>query len=176
MAKREIRSGSSKLALVFGVDDTRVELALNRTAEKLKDFRRFWRDFYAPQWFSDILRNFRSQGGLVGGWRSLSPAYAAWKRSQVGNKPILVFTGAMQASFNIGDRNNVLKVTNTYVTLGSRLARVAVHDKGSGRVPQRRIFYTGPARVYKPLLDEFVAEEMRAAGMPNVRGGRNRVA
>lgn len=169
MAKRSTKFGTSKLSLTIGVDDTRIELALSGTAARLKDFRRFWTAFFAPQWFADIRRNFKTQGAPVGGWRALSPAYAAWKRSQVGNKPILQFTGTMLASFTEGDRNNILRVSRSRVELGSRMPRVAYHNLGTSRVPQRRILWTGPSRVYKPLLNQFVAEEMRAAGMPNVR-------
>jgi hypothetical protein len=167
--KRETKSGGSGWMLTFGVDSTNVELALSETAARLRDFRRFWREFFGPQWFADILRSFRTQGAPVGGWRALSPRYAAWKRSVVGNKPILQFTGAMMRSFEIGDRNNVFRVTKAYVELGSRMPRVAYHDRGTSRVPRRQILYTAPSRVYKPLLDQFVAEEMAAAGMPNVR-------
>lgn len=176
MAKRETKVGGGGWALTFGADDTAVELALSRTAERLRDFRRFWREFFAPQWFTDIRLNFSTQGKPVGGWRALSPRYAAWKRSQVGNKPILQFSGEMLRSFTIGDRNNVLKVGKTVVELGSRLPRVAYHNRGAGRVPQRRILWTGPARTYKPLLDRFVAEEMKAAGLPNVRLHGRRIA
>lgn len=173
MAMRQWRMGKGSMSLQIGADETRLVLPLTRFAERIGDFRRFWKQFFAPQFFSDIQRNFKSQGGLVGGWRALSPAYAAWKRSVVGQQPILVFSGEMKRSFTVGDRNNVLKVTKDHVEVGSKLPRVSIHNQGRGRVPRRRILYMGPRRVYEPLLARFVAEEAKSAGMPNVRyGGR----
>lgn len=169
MALRKITMGGGRFMLTFGMDDTGITLALSRAGERIKDFRRFWREYYAPQWFSDILKNFRTEGGPVGGWRALSPRYAAWKRRQVGPKPILQFRGAMISSFYIGNRNNIFKVTKTYVELGSKLERVAFHNRGGGRLPKRRILWTGPRRTYQPYLTTFIEEELRAAGLPNVR-------
>lgn len=165
MAIRKVKVGDSKFSLSITVDDTAVVLSLDNFANRLGDFRRFWREFYAPKFLNDILENFHTQGGSVGGWRSLSPRYAAWKRSVVGNKPILVFSGAMRDSFVIGNANNVLKVTKSSATIGSRLPRVMYHTKGMGRLPVRRVIFLGPAKTYKPLLDRFLLEEMEAAGL-----------
>jgi hypothetical protein len=176
MAQKILKTGvPGKLELSIGVDDEKLSLAVTGFARRLTDFRRFWREFWGPQFFTDIQKNFRSQGGAVGGWRALSPAYAAWKRKQVGNKPILQFTGRMMASFNPGDRDNIFQVTQAYVRAGSRLPRTYAHDTGT-RVPRRQIIFLGPRRIYEPLLDQFVAEEMAAAGMPNVKVGGRRIA
>ena len=48
----------------------------------------------ASQW---IDRNFRQQGGLVGGWRSLRPNTIAGRRK--GSSVILQNTGLLRASF-----------------------------------------------------------------------------
>ncbi len=161
---------SKAISMTVTVEDSRLELALENLSNRIKDFRRFWREFWAPQFFGDIQRNFRSQGGSVGGWRALSPKYAAWKRSVVGNKPILQFSGEMKASLMMGDRNNVFRSMKTRVIAGSRLPRVGYHNRGGGHLPRRQVIFIGPRKVYQPLLDRYVAEEMRAAGMPNVKG------
>lgn len=49
---------------------------------------------------SSVHENFRTEGGhgVAGGWKQLNPAYAEWKRQQVGDEPILVFSGKMRAA------------------------------------------------------------------------------
>ncbi|HEY8410195.1 MAG TPA: hypothetical protein VIK76_02290 [Pyrinomonadaceae bacterium] len=163
------RLGDRKLSFSVEVNNERLELTFKEAASRIADFRNFWVNYWGPQFFSDIRANFASQGGSVGGWRALSPEYAAWKRSVVGNKPILQFTGEMLASFTIGDRNNIFRAMKTRVVAGSRVKRVSYHNEGGGRLPKRQIIFIGPKRVYQPLLNRWVAEEMAAAGMPNVR-------
>lgn len=169
MPKKVQAFGPKSLNFSITVDNTKLDLVLHEVNARLSDFRRFWRQFWAPQFFGDIRANFASEGGSVGGWRALSPRYAAWKRSVVGNKPILQFTGAMLRSFRIGDRENVFRPMKTRVVAGSRLKRVKYHNEGGGRLPRRQVLFIGPKRVYQPLLNKWVAEEMKAAGMPNVR-------
>jgi hypothetical protein len=169
---RVFKSGEFVKLSISIDDDTTLEIPLRTFGQKLTDFRRFWKDFYAPQFFRDIARNFRSEGQPVGGWRALNPVYAAWKRSVVGNKPILVFSGAMRESFTLGGRSNVFRANKDHVYMGSKLKRAGWHHRGMGRLPRRQILWIGPRRIYQPLLDRFVAEELRAAGMPNVTGGR----
>jgi hypothetical protein len=168
MAIRKTTVGGKHASVTITVDDTQVTLALTNFADRLGDFRRFWREFYAPKFLNDVLENFHTQGGSVGGWRALSPRYAAWKRSVVGNKPILVFSGAMRDSFVIGNKRNVLKVTKASAEIGSSDPKVDKHQLGDG-VPVRRVIFIGPARVYKPLLDQFLREEMDASGLKGRR-------
>lgn len=49
---------------------------------------------------SSVHEQFRTEGahGLGGKWQPLSAPYATWKRQQVGDQPILVFTGKMRAA------------------------------------------------------------------------------
>lgn len=49
---------------------------------------------------SSVHEQFRTEGshGLGGKWKPLSPAYAAWKRQQVGEQPIMVFTGKLRSA------------------------------------------------------------------------------
>jgi hypothetical protein len=48
----------------------------------------------------DIHEQFRTEGAHGHGskWQSLNPDYAEWKRQQVGEEPILVFTGKGRAA------------------------------------------------------------------------------
>jgi Phage virion morphogenesis family len=47
----------------------------------------------------DVFEQFRTEGTFGHGskWKPLSPSYAEWKRQQVGDESILVFTGETRA-------------------------------------------------------------------------------
>jgi hypothetical protein len=94
--------------------DVQYSRAFEMLAEEASDLSEPFRDI-GTQLISSVHENFRTEGahGVAGGWKELSPAYAEWKRQQVGNQPILVFTGRMRAamidpsSLNISPRRLV---------------------------------------------------------------------
>lgn len=47
-----------------------------------------------------VHEQFRTEGshGLGAKWKPLSPAYAMWKRQQVGEQPIMVFSGKLRSA------------------------------------------------------------------------------
>jgi phage gpG-like protein len=169
VARRKVASGNSKLKLEVEIDDDVLELKLSRFAQKLDDFRRFWTDFFAPQFFDDVQKNFAAQGRFVGGWRALKPEYAAWKLRHYGPKPILVRTGAMRESLRTGGRGNILRAFKAYGIFGSTVRYLVFHQRGTRQMPQRRVLWIGPHATYKRLLAEFVRDEMRAAGFRDAR-------
>jgi hypothetical protein len=165
MAKRrfELLRGEAKIGIT--VDSDRTELALSTFGKRIADFRRFWTQYFAPQYFEDIQRNFAAQGRFVGGWRALSPQYALWKLKRFGPLPILVRTGAMRESFTIGGRGNVLRPSKARLVLGSTDRKVPYHQRGTRRMPRRQIIWIGPTQTYQRLLNRFVREEAQDSGL-----------
>lgn len=149
----------------IGVDDTEVTLKFNKFAQRLTDFRRFWVEYFAPQFFKDIQENFARSGALVGGWRALSPEYASWKLSKYGVRPILVLTGAMRESLRLGGRGNILRATKTRGTFGSSDRKVRFHQEGTRRMPRRQVIFITRGTVYQRLLNTYAREQLAWSGI-----------
>jgi hypothetical protein len=164
MAKQKIEMGGRALKLTLYIDDERMTLTLKNVVGRISDFRRYWADYFAPQFFADIQENFMQEGALVGGWRSLSPAYAAWKMRHYGPKPILVRTGALKASLIPKGRNNVLRAYKSRGEFGSSLKYLTAHQRGIG-VPRRQVLFFRSTRIFNRLLATWLRDEMNAAGM-----------
>ena len=80
-----------------------------------------------------VLRNFKSEGGKVGGW---TPFKIGGRRKPGGkidtSAKLLQDTGRLRASFNsVFDKDNV--------TIGSDLDYSEFHEKGMGHLPVRRM-------------------------------------
>lgn len=157
------------MSLSVTVDDERIAVPLTKLAQAVSDFRRFWSEYFAPQFFVDVRDNFAAEGRFVGGWRALSPKYAAWKLKKYGPKPILEATGRMKRTFRIGAPGNIMRVTRARAVFGSSDPKVPFHNRGTARMPQRKILYFRSMRVYSRLLAEFVRDEMQQAGFKNAR-------
>lgn len=152
--------------LVFHLDGAeRLRVPLEKVARRIGDLREFWREYWGPAFFELVQQNFSTEGGLVGGWRALSPRYAAWKIAHFGRLPILQLSRAMQSSFNIGARNNVFKVTKTRVEAGSRDRKVPYHQAGTNRMPKRRIVTPLPSAQVRRLLNQYLRDQMDEAGL-----------
>jgi hypothetical protein len=88
-------------------------------------------------------QQFATEGGYSGlPWKPLDPAYAAWKESQVGPNPILVFTGAMRST--LLNRRAALTITPkrlVYKPVGEHDDLASYHQGGSADrgLPQRRM-------------------------------------
>lgn len=90
-------------------------------------------------WIDD---NFRSQGGLVGGWLELSEATVKRRRkggnSKFPDTQILQDIGTLKSSFdNYGGTGYKLGIAR--VRVGSELIYAGTHNFGRDRIPQRRI-------------------------------------
>jgi phage gpG-like protein len=156
---------SKTMKLTVTIDDEKLSLSLSRFGQSLTDFRRFWTDFFAPQFFADIQTNFATQGGYVGGWRALSPEYAAWKLSHYGSKPILQRRGDLINSLRIGAGKNIMKVTKAQALFGSKVPYLAYHQFGTDRMPRRIVLFFRSMPLYARLLSQFLREEMKRAGL-----------
>ena len=116
----------------------------------------------ASQW---IDRNFQQEGGLVGGWRALSPNTIVGRRK--GSSVILQDTGLMRASFTPYWDDKVAIV-------GSADKKSLWHEKGTSPytiMPTRRIFLAFPHAGGRPLGKATLfpsAERKFAAGTPFV--------
>lgn len=110
---------------------------INRTlegfADRAQDMRPAWdnvREFftdYEEKWFADRGR----------GWKQLSPSYAAWKEKHYPGQPILVREGEMEASLTDGPAIDVREPS--YAIFGTDDPKAALHQRGEGRLPQRRV-------------------------------------
>lgn len=167
MARQTYRIGGDTFGLKFTVDDDELSLKFGRFANRLSDFRRFWYTVFAPQFFEDVQRNFQTEGRSVGRWRALSPRYAAWKLRTYGRLPILQRTGRLIESWRIGGRGNYLRAWRKSAEFGSTVRYSRFHQHGTSRMPARPIAWVASARVYQPLLNQYLREEHRAA----MRGG-----
>lgn len=165
MAGGKVRIGGNDVAITVTIDGEDIPLRFHKLAQKIADFRRFWTELFAPQFFKDIQDNFASEGGFVGGWRALSPKYAAWKLKHYGNRPILVLKGDMRESLRMGGRGSVLISNRKSLQIGSRDPKVPWHNRGTARMPKRQILYVKRGTVYQRLLHRFAREEMAAAGL-----------
>lgn len=158
-------TGNTDVNISITIDDREITLRFPKWARRLEDLRRFWTDFFAPQFFIDVQRNFNTEGSFVGGWRALSPRYAAWKLRHYGRKPILVRTGRMKRSFVYGGPGNYIRAWKLRMALGSTVEYTKYHQAGTERMPARPVIWLGQQRVYQKLLTQFVREEGRAEGV-----------
>jgi hypothetical protein len=168
MARRTYTTrGRVKLTLLL--DDDKLELTVNKFTQSLNDMRRFWTEFFGPQFFDDVQQNFASEGRFVGGWRALSPKYAAWKLKHYGPRNILVRTGRMQRSLRMGAGENIFRAFKTRVEMGSSVDYMPYHQRGTRRMPRRQVLFFRKGRTYNKLLQQYVREEAQAAKFWQVR-------
>ncbi len=88
-----------------------------------------------------VAEQFRTEGahGLGGKWQPLKTKYAAWKRQQVGDEPILVFHGLMRETLTSRSAITVTPQRMVYRPEGPHDDIAAIHHAGEGDVPQRKI-------------------------------------
>jgi phage gpG-like protein len=140
--------------------ERQVDRALSRFGDAIRDPRGYF------ELAADILREiteeqFASEGG--GRWAPLSPAYAAWKMTQVGARPILTFSGRMRRSLTERGGENIREVTNDEMKWGSRVPYAVFHQRGTARMPARPIFDLSEedrTRLLKELQAWIVGEGM----------------
>lgn len=120
---------------VYG--DTQVDRTLARFADNVADATPVW-EALAAKFQAAERRQFATEGRYAsGGWPALSPKYAAWKARHYPGKPILEREGHLKASLT--ERPfGVEAIEPGYMVLGSDVSYGAYHQKGSGRLPQRR--------------------------------------
>lgn len=85
-----------------------------------------------------VSEQFRTEGaaGLGSRWQPLNPDYAAWKQSQVGDQPILVFTGTMRDAMT--DPRALIVGPRQLVYQPDHPDYAPRHQRGEG-VPERKM-------------------------------------
>lgn len=154
----------------------KIDFALSRFGENVRDMRPFWIDVFAPQFFADQRENFETFGGKVGGWPPLSPRYAAYKSKVRPGRPLMVFDGWLKTSLTskggpIGavrnERFSVFKPMAQSLLIGSSAPYAKAHQLGLGRLPQRRIIWLNSSAVYGRLAHKWAVRQGQKAGISN---------
>lgn len=84
-------------------------------------------------------KQFKSEGGYgSAGWAPLSAAYAARKRREVGNKPILVYSGTLKKGLTHRPFP-VEAVEAQFAVFGTDLDYALYHQHGTPRMPARPV-------------------------------------
>lgn len=122
----------------FKVDDkqsvARAKARLEKARKKVGDFAGPYARaaLFLDQW---VQRNFKSEGGNVGGWQKFSPVtLRIIERVDPSRMPakLLQKTGQLRASF-------LPFASKRDAGVRSELPYAAKHHKGEGRIPERRL-------------------------------------
>lgn len=123
-----------QLEIAGDVQLSRTLLRFRQHAEDMSPaFEQIADDFYEIE-----RRQFASEGVYgSGGWKPLSPGYAARKSVLYPGKPILQATGALFESLT-GGRGAVKKVSRDELLLSTDDEKAPFHQRGTRKMPQRR--------------------------------------
>ncbi len=115
--------------------DVQLDRTLGRFAVAAADMRPAWAQLRAL--FVEMeRRQFGSEGGNSGGWRPLTPAYARWKASHYPGMTILKATSHLFDTLTNGPDIDIEEPS--YAIFGTGDPVGAYHQRGAGRLPQRR--------------------------------------
>lgn len=129
--------------------DEQLNRTIDRSLEALDDATPAW-DVIATSFARAERRQFRSEGGYAsGGWRPLSPAYAAWKARHYPGRLILERTGALKRSLTERPLGVEVLLPRRMV-IGSDVDYGRYHQRGDG-LPRRR-----PVELPESLRREWV--------------------
>jgi phage gpG-like protein len=101
---------------------------------------------------------FRSGGGLSGGWAPLYPRYKAWKDQHYPGLPMLVLSGRLRASLIGRTADSIFKVNAKSVRFGTNVPWSGKHQTGEGLIPARPPV---PTQALLGRLADVVAAEIR---------------
>lgn len=118
-------------------DDGEIKM-VDGMLHRLNDYRPVFDDIRADieeTW----AKNYTSEGLLVGGWKPLSPSYAAWKSIHFPGAPIMVQTGRLFASVSDlrGAPNEINKKSATF---GTDVPYAEFHQYGRGTALREIVF------------------------------------
>lgn len=116
--------------------DRSASAKLNRLAGQLKDFTVPNRAL-SIQLYGLVIKNYDSQGSLVGGWAPLAESTIERKR-RAGKEQMLVWSGALRASFLPGSFYDSKRAG-----VGSQIVYSEFHQEGTDRMPQRELLPRG---------------------------------
>ena len=118
-----------------------MDRGFNRVEQFISDFRSRWPEV-ARVFYRIESEQFASQGaaGASGLWAPLSKAYAAYKAVRFPNQPILRATNSLFDSMTRMDASDsIFRPTATDLTIGTQREGATAHQRGSGRMPARKI-------------------------------------
>lgn len=106
-------------------------------------------------------RQFEGGGSAeTGKWSPLSRDYGRWKASVRPGRPLLVFDGDLRADMTQRGRG-VDIVTPTSMTVGTARTYAQFHQKGTTRMPQRRLIglpRKADTRAMAKILQRWIVE------------------
>jgi phage gpG-like protein len=144
----------------------KVDVALSRFGDAVRDMRPFWIEAFAPQFYKDQVSNFESEGGYVGKWAPLSPGYARYKQMVRPGRPIMVFNGDLRASLTSGrHRGSVFQPLQQSLKIGTSIPYAPKHHFGDGRLPQRRLIWLASSQTYGRLAHRWAVQKAKQAGL-----------
>lgn len=167
-------------AIQISIDGDKASFALSRFTDGIKDWTPFWRGYFAPQFFADVQANFGAGGAYSedGGWKPLTPLYAARKARTHPGRPIMVRDGDLKTSLlwrgslysetggSIGYKG-VARFTPESAELGSSVPYALAHQRGvpSRNLPRRRILFlpTGSSATYGKLTHQWAYSRAKLA-------------
>ena len=123
---------------------------LREMRRRVNDMRPVFQDF-GDYMAGQFLLQFETEGAHFGTpWEPLSPAYAAWKVSKVGPKPILQLSGDLMKSFTARPMS-IERITRAEAEYGSDDFKAIFHQKGTSVMPARPI-----VRVTESMENELI--------------------
>lgn len=123
----------------FVVDgEVQVSRSFRDLAEGARDLSEPFR-YVAESLIDSVRDQFDSEGshGLGSRWQPLNPDYAAWKQANYPGRKMLVRTGGMKGAFL--NYAQSVRVTPRSLTYEPPVDYAGHHQRGQGRVPQRKI-------------------------------------
>lgn len=122
---------------VFG--EPQLKRVLGLIVDGATDLRKAW-DEVKEDFIQNEEDQFATQGGHAsGGWRALSPAYAAWKAKRFPGKPILRRTDRLFQSLTRPLHEDFIFISKPdTMTIGTAVPYAVFHGRGTRRMPQRR--------------------------------------
>lgn len=128
---------------------------LNKS-KKIKNQRKSLLARLAVLGFKDIQEHFKEEKGPDGLWKKLSAAAIARRKGGGGGAKILQDTGRLRNSLtpSIGKRFFL----KDQVTIFTPLDYAETHNKGKGRIPQRKFMYIskGGMEKIKEQVEKFI--------------------
>lgn len=124
--------------------------------DRVKDLSPVWPDV-DEEIRRDAKLMFDTQGGQRHPWPPLSEPYAAWKRSKVGDKPILVFSGKLKAAATETGPSHIFTHGALWMETGAAVDHAIFHQKsreidpGTGKLPRRPFYYIDKKRLARVI-------------------------
>jgi len=147
-----------------------IDLALREVFEDIDDLGPFFRRYFIPQYLRDVQTNFETEGGMVGGWDTLSPNYARWKEKHYPGRLINYLKGRLRRSMGVGGRSKFLLVDiqRRQAVVGNILPHaVWVQFHRPFLIPASML----DSETYSRLLNDYLETVVQKAGFRGERTG-----